>query len=586
MLVLISIFCGFLFSLVSYASLETQYVLTLPGGSPPKYAKNFSHLKYVNPHAPKGGKITLKTQNRGETLNPFKGALTSAPGLDLTFATLLTSPIDDFQNVYGYVAKSFDLYDTHVTFHLRPTASFHDGTPILPEDIIFSLNFFSTHANPVYQTLYQDISHGEKMGPLSVRFYFKEGNPKIHTANLGKMPILSHKDPMDCRKEYLDMPLLGSGPYKIKNHIFGNTTQYSRVRDWWGANLPIHKGLYNFDEIDYLYFASPTTAFEAFKKGDYDLRVENRASFWEKNYDSEAVESGNILKKIFKKADLHGFNALFINTRRPHLQNPKVRLALNVLLDFKLMNKMLFYGHYKRNMSVFMNTGFGGDHPETLLEKKLAHKLKISPFDLVSTTTYLNHEGTIREHKRQAIKLFKEAGWVIHQGQLIHHKTKEPFGLEILTRHQGEARILEYYAKTLKEIGIKVHIRLLPAPTYLRRLHIFDYDIILEYLPPMVTPGAELKNFWGSESANTPGNYNFAGVKDIQADLLIDQILKEKDPKVIRALSSLLDRLLFKGAYFIPMWYRDQAFVAFWDKFSYPKSAHKLGFTIHSWWGK
>ncbi len=566
--------------------MEKHYVLTLPGGSSPKYPKDFPYLNYVNVQAPKGGILRLKTHIRGETLNPFKGVLSPVSDLSITFATLLSSPIDDLQNAYGYVAESFEIGDTHVTFHLRKNATFQDGSPISPEDIIFSFDFFSKEANPTYETKYQNISRGEKIGPHSVRFYFKGENPIIAIENLGKMPILSHKDHALCRRERLSTPLLASGPYHIRDFQPGETIHYHRTPNWWGENLPINKGLYNFEGIQYHYYANPITTFEAFKKGDYDLRIETRASFWAQNYDFEAITLGTVLKKTFKKGEVHGFNAMFINTRRPYLKNQKVRLALNILLDFKKMNKILFHDTYKRNTSVFMNTGFGGDHPVTPDEKNLAQQLGIPSPNLVDPAQFLDPKGTIYQHKKMALKLLRQAGWIIRKGKLIHHKTKKPFELEIITPHPGQARLLEQYAKTLKDIGIKAHIRLLPMPTYLKRAHHFDYDIILESLPPMVTPGLEMKNFWGSVSAVTPGNYNFSGIKDPHVDGLIDKILKEKNPKTLHILTRLLDRVLFKGAYFIPMWYPDQIFVAFWNKFDYPPITHKTGFTHHTWWIK
>jgi len=574
-------FCGG----VSLLSAPKSYALTLPGGMPPKYTADFSHVKYANPHAPQGGTIKLKTHQRAETLNPFKGVLAPAPELEITFATLLASPIDDWQNLYGYVAESMDLQNTHVTFHLRKDAIFEDDSPILPEDILFSFEFFSKHAAPSYQTLYQNISHGEKMGPFKVRFYFKkEGHPSLNAANLGKMPILSHKDRDLCQQERLTIPLLSSGPYHLKSFEPGNMIQYHQIKNWWGKNLPLYKGHYNFERIEYHYFSHPIVALEAFKKGEYDLRLETRASFWKKNYDFEAATSGHVLKKTFKKAELHGFNAIFINTRRPYLQDLKVRLALNILLDFEMLNKLLFYGTYKRNTSVFMNTGFGGDHPLTEDEKKLAHKLDIPEFILINSS--LSSNTSARSRKQQALNLLNQAGWQIVQGELLHVHTRKPFKLEIITPYPGQARLLEQYVKTLRDVGIDAYIRLLSMPVYLKRLRHFGYDLTLESLPPMITPGYELKNFWGSSSAEVLGNYNFSGIQDPKVDLLIDKILKEKNPKTLRALTSLLDRALFAGMYFIPLWHPDHLFVAFWNKFSYPHLAPKVGFTYHTWWAK
>ncbi|HEX7967715.1 MAG TPA: extracellular solute-binding protein, partial [Stellaceae bacterium] len=404
-----------------------------------KYGADFSHFDYVNPDAPKGGTARYSAIGTFDNLNPFILKGNAAAGLDSVFDTLMTPSGDEPASEYGLVAESVEIPAdrTWVQYNLRKEARFQDGTPITPEDVIWTFDTLKAKGHPRFRLYYADVLKAEKTGERSVRFSFRDGSNRELAQIVGEMPVLSKKywEGRDFEKTTLEMPL-GSGPYKIDSFDTGRSITYRRVADYWGKDLPVNRGRNNVDVIRYDYYRDQTVALEAFKAGQYDIRVENVAKNWATGYDSPALRDG-----LFKKDDIPnkvptGMQGFGYNTRRPLFQDRRVRQALGYFFDFEWTNKNLFYNAYTRTASYFSNSDLASSGLPSADELKLLEKYKGDIPDEVFTAAYqppkTDGSGNIRDNMRQALRLLKEAGWSIKNEKLVNDKTGQPFEFEFL----------------------------------------------------------------------------------------------------------------------------------------------------------
>lgn len=556
-----------------------------------KYGPDFTHFDYVNPDAPKGGAVRYAAIGTFDTLNPFQLKGNKAAGLNLLFDTLMTPSYDEPDSEYGLVAESAEIPKdrTWVQYNLRPEARFQDGSPITPEDVIWTFETLRTKGDPHYRLYYADVVKVEKVGAHGVKFSFRNGDNRELPMIVGQLPVLSKKywEGKDFEKTTLDAPL-GSGPYRIESFDAGRDIVYRRVADYWAKDLPVNRGRNNFDSIRYDYYRDATVALEAFKAGQYDIRQENVAKNWAIGYDSPALRDGLIKKEELPNKLPQGMQGFGFNTRRPIFQDPRVRHALAYLFDFDWTNKNLFYGAYTRSESYFSNSDLASSGLPSADELKLLEPYKGQIPDAVFTSVFeapkTDGSGNIRDNLRQALRLLKEAGWSVKGEQMVNEKTGQPFTFELLLIQPEFERIVLPFTQNLARIGIKATVRTVDPAQYENRMQNFDYDMTVVLLPESNSPGNEQREFWSSAAADEKGSPNYMGIRSKAVDDLVDLIIGAPDRASLVTRVHALDRILLQSYYVIPNWYLSYFRIASWDKFSHPKVSPPYALALDTWW--
>jgi microcin C transport system substrate-binding protein len=556
-----------------------------------KYQPGFTHFDYTNPQAPKGGTMRYSAIGTYDTLNPFVINGVPAAGISLIFDTLSASSEDEPASEYGLVAETIDLAadKMSVLYTLRKTARFHDGTPMTPADVIWTFETLQKKGLPAYREYYGDVTKVVQEGEHGVRFYFKSAKNRELPQILGQMPVLSkaYWAGRDFAKTTLTPPL-GSGPYAITALDPGRSITYSRVKDYWGADLPVNKGRYNVDTIRYDYYRDATVALEAFKAGQYDLRVENSSKDWATGYDSPALRRGLIKKEQIPNSLPSGMQGFGYNLRRPLFQDPRVREALAYAFDFEWSNKNLFYGAYQRTRSYFDNSELAATGTPKGQELQILEKFRGQIPDAVFTTEYnppkYDGSGNIREGLRKALKLLTDAGWTFKDEKLVNAKTGQPFEFEILLDNPQFERIVLPFADNLKRMGITARVRTVDPAQYERRMETFDYDMAVVLFPESLSPGNEQREYWGSQAADEQGSRNVLGIKSKVVDALVEELIQAPDRTSLVANTRALDRVLQYGYYVIPNFHLGAFRIAYWDKFRRPAISPKYALGLDTWW--
>jgi microcin C transport system substrate-binding protein len=556
----------------------------------PKYGPDFKHFDYVNPNAPKGGDVRLYALGTFDSLNPFIIKGQPPAGIGFLFETLLVSSADEPFTEYGLIAETIETPEDRswVIFNLRPQARFHDGSPITADDVIFSFNTLREKGAPFYRFYYNSVDKVEKLGERRVRFAFKPGDNRELPLIVGQMPILSQKywTGKDFAQTTLEAPL-GSGAYKVESFEPGRFIRYIRNKDHWARDLPVVRGLYNFETIRYDFYRDATVALEAFKAGEYDFRLENQAKNWATGYDFPAVQSGQVIKMQFEHDRPAGMQGFVFNTRRETFKDPRVRQALAYAFDFEWTNKNLFYGQYTRSKSYFANSdlassGLPTGHELELLEP-FRDKLPAEVFTKTYTPPVTDGSGNPRDNLRAAAQMLRQAGWVVKDGKLVDAKGKA-FAFEILLDQPVWERISLPFVKNLEKLGIAATVRTVDTPQYKNRIDAFDFDMIVGVWGQSDSPGNEQMEFWGSASAKENGSRNTAGVSDPVIDALIDKVIAAPDREKLVERTRALDRVLLWHHYVIPHWHIGYDRVAYWSKFGRPDKVPSQGVQFNSWW--
>ena len=559
-----------------------------------KYPADFKHFDYVNPDAPKGGRLSmigtagLITFN---TLNPFILKGDPAQGVTYLFDTLMTSAQDEPGSMYGLVAESAELADDKrsVTFYLRPEAKFSDGSPVTAEDVVNTFTLLKEKGHPFYALRLRDVEKVEAVDPGTVRYHFKGDQIRDLPVIVAGLPIFSkaYYDANDFTKTTLKPPL-GSGPYKVKDFKQGSFIVYERRDDYWARDLPVNRGRFNFDELRYEYFRDRTAEFEALKAGEYDLREEFTSKTWATEYNIPQVESGRLIRLTLPDARPSGAQGFFINTRRDKFADPRVRKALDHAFDFEWTNRNQFYGLYRRTNSFFENSDMKAEGPPSEAELALLEpyrdKLPKEVFEAPYSSPVSNGSGQDRTLLRKASKLLGEAGWTVKDRKRVNAKG-EQLEIEFLIFSPTFERIIAPYVKNLKILGIDARIRLVDPSQYQERVKSFDFDITTQRYVMNMTPGVELRNYWGTQSADTSGSQNLAGIKDPVIDALIEKVVAAKSREELVTATRAIDRVLRARYYWVPHWYKAAHNIAHWDKFSRPEVKPKYARgVIETWW--
>lgn len=559
-----------------------------------KYPPDFTNFTYVNPEAPKGGRLSMigtGSLTTFSSFNPYILKGDAAQGLGALFDTLMTRAFDEPDAVYGLVAHSAEIADDKmsVTFFLREEARFSDGTPVTAEDVVFSFTALKEDGHPAISQQLRDVVSAEAVDALTVKYSFQGETVRDLPLVVATLPILSqahHKThPFD---EANLTPLLGSGPYAIADFAPGKFLTYQRREDYWGWHLPVNKGRLNFDELRYEYFRDRTTAFEALKAGEYDLREEFTSKHWATGYDVPPVKDGRLIRDTLPDDRPSGAQGFFINTRREKFKDWRVRRALDYAFDFEWSNAQLFYGQYVRTQSFFENSDMKASDTPSVEELELLEPFKKTLPPEVFKEPYVpptsDGSGQDRMLRRESVALLKAAGWTIKSGRLVNSEGKQ-FELEFLIASPTFERIIAPYVRNLKRLGIATSIRLVDPTQYQERVKGFDFDFAVRRYVMQSTPGVELRNYFSSRAADTRGSANLSGISDPAVDALIEKVIAAETREDMNIAARALDRVLRSGNYWVSHWYKAKHTVAYWAKFAKPKFKPKYSRgIIDTWW--
>ena len=557
----------------------------------PAYPPGFTHLNYVDPDAPKGGLVRRSAIGSFDNLNPYILKGQTAAGMSYVFETLMASTRDEANTEYGLIAESVETPADRswVIFHLDPKARWHDGKPITPEDVIWSFETLREKGHPFYRYYFASVAKAEQSGERSVKFTFADGENRELPVIIGQLPVLP-KHYWEARafdKTTLEPPL-GSGPYRVAAVDPGRSITVERVPDYWGVDLPVNVGRYNFDRIRYEYYRDRTVERVAFRAGEIDIFVENTAKEWATGYDFPAVRDGLVKVEAIPNEIPTGMQAFIFNIRRPLFADSRVRQALAYAFDFPWTNENLFYGQYTRTKSYFSNSELAAREPPSAAELEVLEPYRGRVPDEVFTTIYeppsTDGSGNIRANLREAFRLFAEAGWSVKEGAMRNDATGEPMAFEVLLVSPAFERIVLAYARNLERLGIEVRVRTVDTSQYQNRLDQYDFDMVVGSFGQSLSPGNEQRDFWGSASARTPGGRNLIGIEDPAIDELIEQIIAAPDREALIDRVRALDRILLWSHYLIPHWHIQTTRIAYWNKFGQPATVPPYGIDIDAWW--
>ena len=577
--------------LSSAAAAEPVEGLAMHGS--PKHAAGFTHFPYVNPGAPKDGRVVLGTLGTFDSLNPFiiKGVTPS--GLrEYVYESLMARSGDEPFSLYGLIARSVELPEdrSSITFHLRPEARFSDGAPITVEDVLFSHQILKEKGWPYHRSHYAKVAAAEKIGPYSVRFTFLAAGDREIALILGLLPVLPrHLLTAEAfERTTLEAPV-GSGPYRIERVDPGRSVTYRRNPDWWARDLAVTRGRFNFEEIRVEHFRDAASLFEAFKAGEVQVRTEDDPGRWIQGYRFPAALDGRVLKREFDTGLPSGMAALVFNTRRPMFEDARVRRAFLLLFDGTWINRSLFNGVYKRTQSFFERSvlsshGRPADDRERALLAPFASYVKPEILEGTYAVPGSAQTGGNRADLQAAFLLLQEAGYAMKDGRLF--KGGVPFTFEMLAQTRQQERIMLSYARTLERLGITARIRQVDTAQYWSRLKTYDFDMIQWIWGSSLSPGNEQLNRWSSRAAAIEGSLNYAGVKNPAADAMIEALLEAQTAEDFAGAVRAFDRVLMSGNYVIPLFHLPKVWVAHWSHLRYPETRALTGFDLDTWWSQ
>jgi microcin C transport system substrate-binding protein len=566
-----------------------------------KYSATFKHFDYVNPNAPHGGVVRQAVVGTYDSFNMVvagvKGNL--AEGISLIYDTLMAPSLDEVASEYGLIAETarYPADFSWVSFRLRPAARWHDGKPISPEDVIYSLEMFKK-IDPGLAAYYQHVVRADKEGDHTVRFQFDAPGIRELPLIMGQLTVLPRHwwegknkagKQRDISETTLEPPL-GSGPYRIKAFDAGHSIAYERVPDYWGESLPVNIGANNFRELRFEYFRDPSVAFEAFQAGSIDWRIENVAKNWATGYGFPAVAEKRVVLEEFPIRSIGTMQAFAFNIRRPKFQDPRVRRAFNFAFDFEKINQELFYGQYQRISSYFDGTALAASGLPQGRELEFLQAVRAEVPPEVFTTPYRNpvngSNEAFRANLLNAMQLLFDAGFEVKDFVLVDPKSGEQLSVELLINNEGFERVILFYQPALERLGIKASVRLVDDVQYVNRLRDWDFDIIVAVWEQTLTPGNEQRDYWGSHAADRPGSRNLIGIKNPAVDALINRIVFADNREDLVAAAKALDRVLLWNHYVVPHWNISKVRTARWDRFDHPQRMPEYGQSAFPtlWW--
>jgi microcin C transport system substrate-binding protein len=566
-----------------------------------KYSADFHHFDYVNTAAPKGGVFSLIPSSRAynqsyftfNSLNAYILKGEGAQGMDMTFAPLMARAADEPDAMYGLVAKSVQISadKTSYRFTLRPEARFHDGSKLTAHDAAFSLTTLKAKGHPLILQQMRDMLKAEAPDDATLVVTFAEKRARDVPLYVASLPIFSQayyaNRPFD--ESTFDIPL-GSGPYKVGKFEANRYIEFERVKNWWAADLPVSRGSYNFDVVRYEFYRDRDVAFEGFTAKSYLFREEFTAKVWATRYDFPAVKDGRVKRETLPDETPSGGQGWFMNTRREQFRDSRVREALIQAFDFEWTNKTIMYGAYKRTISPFQNSDMVAEGPPSPEELKLLEpfrgKVPDEVFGMPFVPPVSDGSGQDRTLLRKASQLLQDAGYAIKDGKRVL-PNGEIFRIEFLNDEPSFEPHHAPYIKNLGTLGIEASLRIVDPVQYRARVEDFNFDIAIERLPALATPGDAMRPFFSSQAAATKGSYNLAGIADPAIDALIEEILAAETRADLTIACRAFDRVFRAGRYWVPQWYRATHPIAYWDLFAHPAQPPRYAQGVGApgnWW--
>lgn len=585
----IPIFLFCIFTLLSFSSVASSWshVLSMYGDF--KYPENFTHFQYANPEAPKGGIFKQASIGSFDSLNPFIVKGNSATGVSMIYDSLLKSATDEPFTGYALIASAVKVAEdfSSVSFKINPNAYFQDGKSIQASDVKFSFELLIEKGAPHFRSYYAGVKKVVVDNPLQVTFYFHDSGNRELPLIIGQLPILPKHFwvDKDFSKSDLTIPV-GSGAYKISSFKAGKRITYQRVRDYWAKDLPVNKGFYNFDKMIFDYYRDDSVAFEAFKSGAFDYRLESSSKRWATGYQGEPFNSGKIITEKISDETPQGMQGFWFNLRKDKFKDKNVREAISLLFDFEWANKTLFYGAYTR-----INSFYSGSELATGKEISEAEKALLLPYQLQLSEAVFktisqpvtNADGNLRPQMRRAVKLFEKAGYQLKDSKM-QDKNGQQFEFEFLLYSKDFERVVHPFRQNLKRIGIKTSIRLVDVSQFVNRLNHFDFDLVSLRKGQSISPGNEQLSFWGCDSVMEPGTSNWAGICSPVIEKLVQQLITSQSRQALINTTKALDRVLLNEFMVIPQWYLPAYRIAYWNKFSKPKVSPNYEIGLSTWW--
>jgi peptide/nickel transport system substrate-binding protein len=568
----------------------------------PALPAGFDHLPYVNPDASRGGRVTYGVIGSFDSLNPMivQGGLTSARGLstdtlvgNLVFESLLMRSSDEPFTLYGFIAETVETPPDRswVEFTLNPKAHFSDGMPVTVDDVVFSLELLRDKGRPNYRSYYSKVERIERVGERGVRFHIANAHDRELPLILGLMPVLpKHAIKAETFDKSTLVPMVGTGPYLLAEVSPPNYVVYKRNPDYWAKDLPIKRGLDNFDEIRFEYYRDDNSLFEAFKKGLYQINPEGDPARWNTAYDFPAIKDGRVVMESFRTGAPKGMSGFAFNTRRPVFANVGVRKALATLLDFDWINENLYHRAFVRAGGYFNDSELSSiGRPADEKERKLLAPFPDAVAPEVMDGTYKPVSASGRDERkvlRDALAVLKEAGYELRGDALVETATNKPLTFEIMVTTKEDERLALAYQRTLDRIGIKISIRSVDSAQYQQRRTTFDFDVIRNTWPVSLSPGNEQNFRWSQQAADTDGSFNFPGAKEPAIDAMIQALLEASTREDFVAAIRALDRVLISGYYAVPLFYLPEQWLAHWRSVERPQTTPVTGYNLPTWWAK
>jgi peptide/nickel transport system substrate-binding protein len=585
--------CGAMIALAGAAPAlaEASYAIAMHGE--PALSGDFTAMPYVNAGAPKGGRLVQGVLGTFDSLNPLIVKGLPAQSLrGFVFESLMARGYDEPFSLYGLLARTIETDDARnfVTFSLNPAARFSDGVPVTAADVIFSWQLLRDHGRPNYRTYYSKVVRAEALDERTVRFDFGGAGDRELPLILGLMPILPKHaiDAARFEETTLAKPV-ASGPYVVAAIDPGKSVALKRDPNYWGRDLPINRGLWNFDELRFDYYRDANAYFEAFKTGLYDVRAENDPSRWQTGYDFPAVRDGRVVKEAFASGLPKVNSTLIFNTRRPIFADLRVRQAISLLFDAEWINHNFFFDLYQRSTSFFDDSELSAYH-----RRADARELELlAPFPGAVATSVLegtwsppvsDGSGRDRKNLREALTLLAAAGYELKGTTLRERASGRPFRFEIMVTSRDDERLALAFADSLKRAGVEAQVRLVDAVQYDQRRSAFDFDMMPYRWEQSLSPGNEQSFYWGSAAADQPGTRNYMGVRSPAVDAMIAAMLAARERPDFVDVVRALDRLLISGCYVVPLFYLPQQWVARWATITHPARTSLFGYLPETWW--
>jgi len=573
------------------AAAKESYAIAMHGA--PALPADFTHMPYAKPDAPKGGRLVQGLLGTFDSLNPLivRGlAVQQIRGF--VVESLMARGNDEAFTLYGLLAKSVETDDSrsYVTFHLDPKARFSDGQPVTAEDVLFSWALLRDKGRPNHRQYYSKVANAEASDPRTVRFDLGGANDRELPLILGLMPVLpKHAVDVETFEETTMTAPVGSGPYRVSAVKPGASVTLTRNPDYWGRDLPVNRGLWNFDEIRLDFYRESNGYFEAFKRGLYDFRVETEPLRWHDGYDFPAIRNGEVIRDTIKTGMPQPSEFLVFNTRRPVFSDIRVRQALTLLFDFEWINRNYFFGLYSRTASFFAGSelsayGRSADDRERELLKPFASHIPSDILDGSYRLPISDGSGRDRGALRGALTLLSQAGYELDGTVLRQRSTKAPLTFEILVTTRDQERIALAYMRDLKRAGIEASVRAVDAVQFDQRRLGFDFDMIQNRWDQSLSPGNEQSFYWGSEAADIQGTRNYMGARDPAIDALIAALLEAREHPAFVSAVRALDRTLMSGFYAIPLFNVGEQWIARWNRIEWPEATALTGYLPETWW--